>query len=98
MRRVLSWRVRWEWARPAYALTGNAYAARTPALIGPTAPELTPRQREIAYLAASGLTNRDIADRLVVSMRTVANTLGAVYDKTGVNDRGDLARILDDRP
>jgi DNA-binding NarL/FixJ family response regulator len=34
-------------------------------------PSLTPRQREILRLVASGLTNREIADRLDISVRTV---------------------------
>ncbi|MGP3915185.1 response regulator transcription factor [Nonomuraea sp. 10N515B] len=61
-------------------------------------PGLTPRQREIAVLAAQGLTNREIAERLVVSVRTVANTLYAIYDKTGVNDRTALTALLNRPP
>ncbi|MEV2272541.1 helix-turn-helix transcriptional regulator [Nonomuraea africana] len=43
-------------------------------MIGLSLPGLTKRQSEIAVLAAQGLTNREIAERLVVSIRTVANT------------------------
>ncbi|NUT42714.1 MAG: helix-turn-helix transcriptional regulator, partial [Thermoactinospora sp.] len=57
-------------------------------------PDLTPRQREMALLAAQGLSNREIAERLVLSVRTVANTLGAVYERTGARDRRELAELL----
>ncbi|MEV0236245.1 LuxR C-terminal-related transcriptional regulator [Nonomuraea sp. NPDC050786] len=88
----------WRGARAAetraWQLSQRCQGARTLALMDLDVPGLTPRQREIAVLAAQGLTNREIAERLVVSIRTVANTLYAVYDKTGVNDRAALAAIL----
>lgn len=50
--------------------------ARPPTLLNAaTADELTFREREIALLAAAGLSSRQIADRLVVSVRTVDNHL-----------------------
>jgi DNA-binding CsgD family transcriptional regulator len=82
----------------AWRLTQRCQGARTLALLDLDVPGLTPRQREIALLAARGLTNREIAERLVVSVRTVANTLYAIYDKTGVNDRTDLADLLNRPP
>ncbi|MFD1937424.1 LuxR C-terminal-related transcriptional regulator [Nonomuraea mangrovi] len=78
----------------AWALARRCQGARTPALLDLDVPDLTPRQREVALLAAQGLTNREIAARLVVSIRTVANTLYAVYEKTGVSDRAALADLL----
>lgn len=78
----------------AWRLAQRCQGGRTLALVDLDVPSLTPRQREIAVLAAQGLTNREIAARLVVSVRTVANTLYAVYDKTGVNDREALAALL----
>ncbi|MEU7001255.1 LuxR C-terminal-related transcriptional regulator [Nonomuraea sp. NPDC046570] len=81
----------------AAALAGHCQGAHTPALVDLDVPGLTPRQREVAMLAARGLTNREIAERLVVSIRTVANTLYAVYDKTGVSDRAALAELLEIR-
>ncbi|GAA4053962.1 ATP-binding protein [Nonomuraea soli] len=78
----------------AWALAHRCPGARTPALVDLAAPDLTPRQREIVQLAARGLTNRQIADRLTLSMRTVANHLQAVYDKLGVNDRAEVGRLL----
>ncbi|WP_155358089.1 helix-turn-helix transcriptional regulator [Acrocarpospora macrocephala] len=81
----------------AWTLTRRCQGARTLALLDLEVPGLTPRQREVAVLAARGLTNREIAERLVLSIRTVANTLYAVYERTGVNDRAALAELLDAR-
>ncbi|WP_308163936.1 helix-turn-helix transcriptional regulator [Nonomuraea sediminis] len=78
----------------ALRLAGRCQGARTPALAGLEPVTLTPRQREIALLAVQGLTNKEIAERLFVSRRTVANTLVAVYERTGVNDRAALAGLL----
>jgi DNA-binding CsgD family transcriptional regulator len=70
--------------------------AATPALRStPAAPELTRREQEVAGLAASGRSNREIADELVVSVRTVENHLQRVYAKVGVRSREELARALD---
>ncbi|HWN26258.1 MAG TPA: helix-turn-helix transcriptional regulator, partial [Actinomycetospora sp.] len=60
--------------------------------------ELTPREAEIAALAAGGLTSRAIADQLVISVRTVNNVLRAVYAKLGVAGRGELSDALGLRP
>ena len=59
-----------------------------------SAPELTRRENEIAQLAADGLASRAIADRLVVSVRTVDSHLYRVYTKLGVRDRASLAAAL----
>jgi DNA-binding NarL/FixJ family response regulator len=45
-------------------------------------------------MAADGLTNRDIAQALFVTAKTVENQLGAVYRKLGVHDRDQLAVSL----
>ncbi|MDD7921113.1 helix-turn-helix transcriptional regulator [Actinomycetospora callitridis] len=60
--------------------------------------ELTPRESEIAALAAGGLTSKAIADQLVISVRTVNNVLHAVYAKLGIARRGDLPEALGLRP
>jgi DNA-binding CsgD family transcriptional regulator len=52
---------------------------------------LTSREEEVARLAASGLANREIAERLVVSLRTVENHLHRAFAKLGVTTRGELA-------
>lgn len=58
---------------------------------GDMAP-LTPREREVAALAATGMSNRDIALRLVVSVRTVENHLHRIYHKLGITARQALHR------
>jgi len=81
-------------AATGWALSRRCEGAHTPALAELTAPELTLRQLEIARLAAAGLSNRAIAERLTVSIRTVANHLCGAYERLGVNDRAGLARLL----
>ncbi|MEV4390861.1 LuxR C-terminal-related transcriptional regulator [Nonomuraea sp. NPDC049607] len=78
----------------AWALARRCPGVSTPALVELATPELTPRQREIVKLAAAGLTNRQIADRLTLSTRTAANHLQAAYEKLGVNDRTQVGRLL----
>jgi HD-GYP domain-containing protein (c-di-GMP phosphodiesterase class II) len=53
--------------------------------------ELTDREVVVLRLAARGLSNREIADRLVVSARTVQHHLAHVYDKTGRRTRAGAA-------
>ena len=55
---------------------------------------LTRREREVASLAAGGSSNREIAERLVVSVRTVEHHLEHAYEKLGVNRRSQLAQHL----
>ncbi len=55
-----------------------------------TSPGLTEREREIATLAARGLTNRQIAELLVLSVRTVETHVSRVLAKLGFNTRGQL--------
>lgn len=55
---------------------------------------LSPREREIAEMAAAGLTNREIGQRLFVSPRTVEKHLGAVLRKLGLRSRAALGMHL----
>jgi len=55
---------------------------------------LTPREREIATLAAHGLASNEIAARLFLSPRTVSNHLQSAYTKLGVRRRTELAAAL----
>ncbi|SDT80517.1 AAA ATPase domain-containing protein [Streptomyces sp. TLI_053] len=55
---------------------------------------LSAREREVAELAADGLPSRRIAERLVLSPRTVDTHLGSIYRKLGVSSRSALARLL----
>ncbi|MCR2793062.1 LuxR C-terminal-related transcriptional regulator [Microbacterium sp. zg.Y625] len=55
---------------------------------------LTPREREVARLIAAGGTNRDVAEKLVVSERTIDNHLYRIFRKLGVNTREELAGLV----
>jgi DNA-binding CsgD family transcriptional regulator len=55
---------------------------------------LTPAERQTADLAAHGLSNRDVAQDLFLSVRTVENTLRRVYRKLDINSRDQLAAAL----
>jgi DNA-binding CsgD family transcriptional regulator len=55
---------------------------------------LTPQEREIALLAASGLTNKQIAERLFLSPRTVGGHLHRLFPKLGVATRAALRDAL----
>jgi ATP/maltotriose-dependent transcriptional regulator MalT len=81
----------------AAALAGACEGARTPALTMPIAvAALTPRERDIATLAAQGERSQEIANRLFLSVRTVDNHLQSVYAKLGVSGRRELATALAD--
>jgi DNA-binding CsgD family transcriptional regulator len=60
------------------------------------ADELTPQERQIAQMAARGLTNREIGERLFLSPRTVGFHLHNVFPKLQVTTRTQLARLLGD--
>jgi DNA-binding CsgD family transcriptional regulator len=77
------------------SLAAGCEDARTPALrLGMRAPWLTAREHEVATLAADGLTSKAIAERLVVSPRTVESHLYRIFSKLGVSDRTQLAEVL----
>jgi DNA-binding CsgD family transcriptional regulator len=78
----------------AWTLARRFPAVRTPALVSLAAPRLTARQVEIAQLAVSGLSNREIAGRLSLSPRTVANHLQDAYTRVGINSRDELRQLL----
>ena len=72
----------------ASTLAESCEGARTPALTIPVmVTPLTRRERDIATLAAQGVSSKDIADRLFLSVRTVNNHLQNVYSKLGVGGR-----------
>ncbi|GLW08188.1 hypothetical protein Misp01_33180 [Microtetraspora sp. NBRC 13810] len=64
----------------------------------PAAEPLSGREREIAELVAQGMTNRQIADRLYLSPRTVETHLARAYQRLGVHTRAALARLLSEGP
>jgi DNA-binding CsgD family transcriptional regulator len=72
------------------AASGMRVASR--GLTGPEA--LTPSERRVAELAARGQSNRDIAQALFITEKTVETHLGHAYDKLGVRSRHKLVDVL----
>lgn len=60
--------------------------------------QLTAREREVSYLAAEGVSNKAIGERLFVSTRTVENHLAKVFAKLGVSSRQELLAALAAEP
>jgi DNA-binding CsgD family transcriptional regulator len=59
---------------------------------------LTPQEREIATLAAAGLTNKQIGERLFLSHRTIGGHLHQLFPKLGITTRAALRDALDSLP
>jgi DNA-binding CsgD family transcriptional regulator len=79
----------------AEALAEQCGGARTPALRKAVERlPLTDREREIVMLIGEHLSNRDIAARLTLSVRTVENHIYKAMAKTGVSSREELAALL----
>jgi DNA-binding CsgD family transcriptional regulator len=57
---------------------------------------LSPTERRIAVMVAEGRTNREVADALFVSAKTVESNLSRVYRKLGVRSRAELTRHITD--
>ncbi len=77
-------------------LHGHCQGGSAPEVRGlePNALSLTSRERQLVDLAAQGLSNMEIADRLVLSVRTVESHLYRAMQKLGVNDRRELGATL----
>jgi DNA-binding CsgD family transcriptional regulator len=57
---------------------------------------LTPSEQRVAELAASGMTNRDVAAALFISPKTVEANLAHIYRKLGIKTRAELGRLIGD--
>jgi DNA-binding CsgD family transcriptional regulator len=79
-------------ARARQELVAGGGRPRRRALVGVNA--LTPSERRIARLAADGMTNREIATHLFVTVKTVEMHLGRSYEKLGTGSRHELAVVL----
>ncbi|MFC0437412.1 LuxR family transcriptional regulator [Kutzneria buriramensis] len=69
-------------------------AAGEPVAQQNTASLLTPQEQEIAELAASGLTNKQIGERLFLSHRTIGAHLYQIFPKLGITSRAALRDAL----
>jgi len=65
----------------------NFFATSQSAMMSQVFPELTDREREILNLIVQGYNNSDIAHRLVLSLKTVANHVSNIFSKLQVADR-----------
>lgn len=70
----------------------TSHSAEPPAQVAESILQrLTPRERDVALLAARGLRNRQIAAELGLSVNTISNHLKRVYAKLGVRSRAELS-------
>jgi DNA-binding NarL/FixJ family response regulator len=79
----------------AQRLAAECQGAQTPTIRAATMPQpFTDRQREIISLAAQGLSNKEIADRLRMSIRSVEGHLFRASQRVGANNREQLISML----
>ena len=84
------------------AVAGEVYleprlGARLAAAAGRTPPQLSPREAEVLRLIARGQTNREIAERLFLSVRTVESHRARLLRKLGLSRRSDLVEYALER-
>jgi DNA-binding CsgD family transcriptional regulator len=78
---------------PLWAEHARAELARTK--VSPAREAgLTPTERRVAELAASGMTNRDVAAALFISPKTVEHNLTRIYRKLGIHSRAELGQWI----
>jgi DNA-binding NarL/FixJ family response regulator len=78
--------------RTAAELRASGQSAPSAVRPGPVA--LTAQELQIARLAATGLTNKQIAERLLLSHRTIGTHLYQIYPKLGITSRAALRDAL----
>jgi DNA-binding CsgD family transcriptional regulator len=79
---------------PLWANQVRTELARTNVRHNPSL-QLTPSEQRVADLAASGMSNRDIATTLFINTKTVEHNLSRVYAKLGIRSRAELGRRID---
>ena len=85
---VIPWSER---ARQLLRATGETSRPRIPE----ARDQLSPQELQIAQMAAEGLSNREIGQKLYLSPRTVSSHLYRVFPKLGITSRTELRRVLD---
>ena len=58
------------------------------------ADKLSSRERQVAELAANGMSNQQVADKLNITVRTVKEHMGSIFSKLGVRDRLHLVLLI----
>jgi DNA-binding NarL/FixJ family response regulator len=79
-----------ERARQELRATGEASQRRGPTPID----QLTPHELQIAHMVAEGLSNRQIAEQLYLSHRTVGAHLYRIFPKLGITSRSQMSGLL----
>jgi DNA-binding CsgD family transcriptional regulator len=79
---------------PLWADQARAELARTDVARGGRATELTIAEQRVAELAASGMTNREVASALFISPKTVEANLVRIYRKLAIHSRAELGRVI----
>jgi DNA-binding NarL/FixJ family response regulator len=85
---VIPWSER---ARQQLRATGETSRPRIPE----ARDQLSPQELQIAQMAAEGLSNREIGQRLYLSRRTISSHLYRVFPKLGITSRTELRHVLD---
>jgi ATP/maltotriose-dependent transcriptional regulator MalT len=85
---VIPWSER---ARQLLRATGETSRPRTPE----ARDQLSPQELQIAQMAAEGLSNREIGQKLYLSHRTISSHLYRVFPKLGITSRAELRHVLD---
>ncbi|MEW5808803.1 MAG: AAA family ATPase [Actinomycetota bacterium] len=80
---------------PLWARRARAELARTVVAPSDDLTALTPSERRVAEMAASGATNKNIAAAMFISAKTVEHNLTRVYRKLGITSRAELGRRMD---
>lgn len=75
------------------AMLARAQASVAPAQHASTPPPISPREAEVLNLAAQGLTDREIAETLFISQRTVSNHVARTLAKLGVRTRQEATEL-----
>ncbi|MBQ9538030.1 MAG: helix-turn-helix transcriptional regulator [Treponema sp.] len=71
-----------------------AFLQRQPVpFVPPVFQKLSKREQEVAVLLLQGKTTQETADALFVSLSTVKTHIQHIYEKTGVRNRAELARL-----
>jgi DNA-binding CsgD family transcriptional regulator len=86
-----------ELGSPGWAAEARSELERVGARRPRSAGQLTPTERRVVALAAEGLSNKEIASKLVVTVNTVETHLSHAYAKLGVRSRAQLPRARSSR-
>jgi DNA-binding CsgD family transcriptional regulator len=79
---------------PLWAQRARDDLARVGGAVLPSSSELTPTEQRIAQLVGEGMKNREVADALFISVKTVEANLSRIFHKLGVRSRTELSRRI----